>query len=77
MWKAAKCVEMEHKNWTVLDIIGIDIADPQMIIFLRGVCITESFPTKYDKIKAVGIFRKESIDNTQVMTFVENAFFIM
>lgn len=77
MWKAAKHVEMEQKNWTFLDIIGIDIADPQMIIFLCGMCVTESFPTKCGKIKALGIFRKEIIDKTQRMTFIKNAFFIM
>lgn len=47
-----------------------------MIIFLLGVCVTASFSTKYGKIKTVGKFRKETIDNIQRMTFIKNAFFI-
>lgn len=36
-WKPAKCVKASEKNWSLFDIIGIDIAEPQIIIFLLGV----------------------------------------
>lgn len=77
-WKAVKYVEMEQENWSFFDIIDIDIADPQVIIFLLGVCgvcVIESFPTKHGKIKTVGKFRKEIIDNIQRMIFISDAFF--
>lgn len=59
----------------IFDIIDIDVADPQIIIFLLGVCVKESFPTKCCKIKTVGKFRKEIIDNILRMTFIKDAFF--
>lgn len=36
-WKAAKCMKGSKKNWSSFDVIGIDIAEPQIIIFLLGV----------------------------------------
>lgn len=40
------------------------------------VCVTESFPTMCGKIKTVGKFRKEIIDNIKRMTFIKDVGFL-